>query len=177
MHRKQVSEFVAKEHQKLVAFVRSRLQDSSERDGEDIVQDVMINLFDRADVTAPIDNLSAYIYRCLRNRVIDILRSRKRTLSLDAELEKGAKSTLADLLHDVRYSTVSDLEQQEIRHEMYAAIDALADEEKAVVIATELEERTFRELAGEWGIPLGTLLARKSRAMQKIRKALALSNH
>ena len=32
--------------------------------------------------------------------------------------------------------------------------------------------RTFRELSEEWGVPLGTLLARKSRAIAKVREAL-----
>jgi len=32
--------------------------------------------------------------------------------------------------------------------------------------------RTFRELSDEWGIPLGTLLARKSRAIAKVRDTL-----
>ena len=44
--------------------------------------------------------------------------------------------------------------------------------QKAIVIETEFEGRSFRELADEWNIPIGTLLARKSRALQKIRKEL-----
>ncbi len=51
-------------------------------------------------------------------------------------------------------------------------MDGLADEEKAVVLATEIEGRTFKELAADWDVPIGTLLARKSRALGKIRKRL-----
>jgi DNA-directed RNA polymerase specialized sigma24 family protein len=35
-----------------------------------------------------------------------------------------------------------------------------------------LEERSFKDLAGEWRVPIGTLLARKSRGLEKIREQL-----
>jgi DNA-directed RNA polymerase specialized sigma24 family protein len=56
--------------------------------------------------------------------------------------------------------------------DVFAAIEELSAEEKAVILATEMEGRTFKELAEDWGIPLGTLLARKSRALDKIRNQL-----
>jgi len=39
-------------------------------------------------------------------------------------------------------------------------------------VATEFDGRSFRELSEEWQVPIGTLLARKSRALQKIRNKL-----
>jgi len=40
------------------------------------------------------------------------------------------------------------------------------------VIATEFDGRSFRELSEAWEIPIGTLLARKSRALRKVKDAL-----
>jgi len=45
-----------------------------------------------------------------------------------------------------------------------------------VFLATELEGSSFRELAERWGVPIGTLLARKHRAVQALRSALAHLN-
>ena len=59
-----------------------------------------------------------------------------------------------------------------MRSKIYEAIDSLPDEQKAVFIETELNGRSFRDLSDEWGIPMGTLLARKSRALLKIRESL-----
>jgi DNA-directed RNA polymerase specialized sigma24 family protein len=42
-----------------------------------------------------------------------------------------------------------------------------------VLLATELEGASFRELAARWGVPIGTLLARKHRAVKSLRAALA----
>jgi DNA-directed RNA polymerase specialized sigma24 family protein len=46
----------------------------------------------------------------------------------------------------------------------------LSDDEKKLIIATEVKGKTFRHLAENWNIPINTLLSRKSRAMAKIRK-------
>jgi RNA polymerase sigma factor (sigma-70 family) len=64
-------------------------------------------------------------------------------------------------------------EQRRLRERIEAAIDRLGDDERAVFLATELEGRKFRELAAEWDTPVGTLLARKHRAVVRLRAALA----
>jgi DNA-directed RNA polymerase specialized sigma24 family protein len=55
---------------------------------------------------------------------------------------------------------------------IFKAMDELSVGERAVILATEFEGKSFKDLAEEWEIPLGTLLARKSRALDKIRKQL-----
>ena len=155
-----LSEFFRTEYSRLVRFVRRRIDDAADRDAEDIVQDVILNIFDKADFTAPIENLSAYIYQALRNRIIDMFRKRKETVFL------------RELVQPPVDDTEKVIEKKELRGKIYDAIDTLSDDQRAVVIATEFENRSFRELSEEWRIPIGTLLARKSRALQKIKKEL-----
>ncbi len=81
--------FVTNEREKLVGYVRRLIDDTAERDGEDIVQDIILNLFNRADFTVPIENLTAYIYQALRNRTIDYLRRKREILSLDEGWSDG----------------------------------------------------------------------------------------
>ncbi len=156
-----IAEFFRTEYQRWVRYVRWLIDDTAERDAEDVVQDVMLNLFDRADFTIPIENLTAYIYQSLRNRVVDLLRKRKKQTT-----------SLSDVIRDTRYDTVHEVEKKEIRKRFYQALDSLSEEQRAVVIATEFDDRPFRELSEEWEIPIGTLLARKSRALKKIRERL-----
>jgi RNA polymerase sigma factor (sigma-70 family) len=156
-----IHEFFRTEYSRLVRFVRRLIDDAADRDAEDIVQDVMLGLFDKADVTAPIENLSAYIYRALRNRVTDMFR-RKRDVD-----------SLFELVHESVEDAANALEKKELRETVVKAIEHLSDEQRAVVIATEFEDRSFRELSEEWEIPIGTLLARKSRALRKIKSELA----
>ncbi|MEJ2100928.1 MAG: sigma-70 family RNA polymerase sigma factor [Desulfobacterales bacterium] len=169
--RPRLVEFFRSEYDRLVGYVRRMIDDAAERDGEDIVQDVMLNAFNLADLNAPIENVSAYLYQSVRNRVVDYLRKRKSgTVSLEELVLEESDLKLGDLLYDADNNPVVEFERREMLHFLFEAIDALNEEQRVVLIETEFEGRTFKELAKEWGVPVGTLLARKSRALAKIRK-------
>lgn len=171
-----VAEFFRDEHGRLIGYVRRRLDEIADEEAEDIIQDVALNIFDRSDVTAPIRDLSAYVYQALKNRIVDHLRQKKSSVSLD-EPRRGEESlTLADLLRDNAPALQKGLERKELHDSLYEAIDALKPEDRAVILATDFEGRTFRDLAEEWDVPLGTLLARKARALKKIRNYLEASD-
>jgi len=154
------SEFFQGEYSRLVRFVRRLIDDAADRDAEDIVQEVMLSIFEKADVTIPIENLAAYVYRSLRNKVIDLFRKKEDVLSL------------SDVISAARCDTEREVERNELMEFVFQAVDSLPDEQRAVLIATEFEGWSFRELSEEWEIPIGTLLARKSRGLQHIRKKL-----
>lgn len=164
--------FLATEWQRLVVTVRSWIEDTADRDAEDIVQDVVVGLFEQGDLAAPVRDLSAYVYRSLRNRVIDLYRSRRTAASLDAP-RHGAARGLVELLVDERSDGQEVMERKELREWLFAAVDALPPEQRAVLLATELEGRTYRELSESWDTPIGTLLARRHRAVRRLRAVLA----
>ncbi len=172
MKRKTISEFFRTEYSHLVSYVRRWIDDTADRDAEDIVQDVMVNIFDRADVTIPIENLAAYVYRSLKNKITDVFRRKKDIVSLESEISNGNHLSLKDVLHDEEKDTASEAEKNERYSLLYGAIAALNPQDQAVIVATEMEDCSFRQLSEEWGVPLGTLLARKSRALKKIKKML-----
>jgi RNA polymerase sigma factor (sigma-70 family) len=169
--RSKLAEFFRSEYERLVGYVRKMIDDTAARDGEDIVQEVIANAFDLADVNAPIENISAYLYRSLRNRVVDYLRKRKAgDLSLEEVVLEASDLRLADLLYDTRDNPIVEFEKREMLHLLFEAIEALNADQKAVLMETEFEGRTFKELSEAWQVPVGTLLARKSRAVANIRK-------
>jgi len=154
------TDFFQSEYKKLVNFVRSRIDDAADQDAEDIVQEVMLNLFDKADISVPIENLTAYIYQSLRNRIVDLFRKKKEVYSLEK------------VVQDTGHNPEKIVEDRDLQDKVFEAIDSLNDEEREVLMATEFDDRPFRELSEEWGVPIGTLLARKSRSLKKIRKNL-----
>jgi RNA polymerase sigma factor (sigma-70 family) len=166
-------DFFRCEYARLVGYVRKMIDDTAARDGEDIVQDVILNVFNLADLNAPIENVSAYLYQSLRNRVVDYLRKRKMgTVSLEDVVLEGSDLRLTDLLYDEQDNPMVEYEKREILHLLFEAIETLGEDQRAVLIETEFEGRTFKELAKEWKVPIGTLLARKSRALVNLRKIL-----
>jgi RNA polymerase sigma factor (sigma-70 family) len=171
--RKEIIHFFHKEQLKLNNFVQKLAAGFNDLESEDIVQDVMLNIFDKHDVAKPIENISAYVYQSLRNRIIDLVRKRKEEVSFEGNYDDENSLKLADILHDARYNTVSEFEKKEIQQKLYKEIDKLNDQDRAIIIATEFENYTFRELSEKWEIPLGTLLARKSRALKKLKSKLS----
>ena len=154
-------DFLRRERQVLVGYVRRRLDDAVGQDAEDVVQDVIVALFSRPASAVSVEDAAAYVYRALRNRIVDRYRRRRET----------------DVLPETQAAPDSDPQRETERAEMlegvFEAIDELGEDEKAVLMQTEFEGRSFRELAEEWGVPVGTLLARKSRALKKVKERLA----
>ena len=158
--KRRIAAFIGTEWHRLVSYVRAWIADTAEMDAEDVVQDVLERMFEKADVTEPIADLSAYLYRSLRNRVIDLYRRPKRSAELPEEIE------------DLRTEVGESLEREEATQAMFEAIEDLPEAQREVLVATELEGRSFRELAEKWEVPIGTLLARKHRAIRALRETL-----
>jgi RNA polymerase sigma factor (sigma-70 family) len=168
--RSRISDFYRKEKNRMISYVRSLINDVSDRDGEDVVQDVMLKIWDAADITFPLDKLSAYTYRSLKNKVIDLMRKgKKNELSLNAAYGNEENSSLQDILVDMRYDAESEVVREEMREMIYAALDQISKAEKEIVVLTEFDGKTFAECSDLLGEPAGTLYSRKSRAMKKIR--------
>ncbi len=104
--------------------------------------------------------------------MIDHLRSRKYFVPYDESDEEEDGASLAYMLQEGDLDFEKEITRAELRRNIFEAIDDLPEDQKAVVLETEMNGRTFRELSAEWGIPIGTLLARKSRALAKVRESL-----
>ncbi len=174
-----LGEVMMAERRRLVQIVRRKLFDASKADAEDLVSDVFYNVIRRGDFVTQIENLTAYVYRAIANRISDHRRSPHREQSLDTRIAGGD-----DLLHRALEPVSEDLTPEEalarkqLRQQIRTALDQLNARDRAVWIATEIEGRSFKELSPESGEPLGTLLSRKSRAGKTLRSLLsALGSH
>ena len=167
-----ITNFFIKENQNLRHYLRSRFTDLAEMEIEDVIGDIMVNLFNKADITAQVENLTAYIYRTLYNKVIDGFRKRSRVISLDQRIDQDNENTLQELLADKDNDLIEKVTENEFIEKLNVALGALEPKQRAVWVATELEGYSFRELANAWNQPIGTLLARKHRATAALQKAL-----
>jgi RNA polymerase sigma factor (sigma-70 family) len=171
-NQKRLSGLFAREYDNLVAFVKRYWHGNEQADAEDIVQDVILNLYTKVDFNRPVENLIAYTYRSLKNRVIDWQRKRSdKVLSAFDDEESGENRLLRTLASD---DTDPELEKEKEANleQMLDLIDELRPDQQEIIILTELEGYTFDELSKEWGVPLGTLLSRKHRAIAKLQKLM-----
>ena len=86
---------IEEERPTFVRYVRSLLRNRSDLDAEDVVQDVLLSVLERPDLPAA-EYIAGYIFRSLRNRIIDLSRTRREMVSLNSEQRGGER--LIDLL-------------------------------------------------------------------------------
>jgi RNA polymerase sigma factor (sigma-70 family) len=172
LQKKSLEKFFRLEYRKLVNYVRKNLEDRFfEASPEDIVQDVVLGLMGKLEVDAQIGNMTAYLYRSVKNRIIDTQKKKQRNVSIEnfTELRNG-NSILNSVTDD---TAAEENDYLNIGPEaLQDAISQLRPDEQAVIIATEFEDQSYEELSEEWDIPVGTLLSRKHRALSKLQKIL-----
>lgn len=165
---KKLNTFFNEEYSSLKSYVNSRLKANVNRDAEDIIQDVALKLFTSADRYSPINNVAGFVYRSIQNKIIDILRSSKKT-KMEYKTQNEAKlNEFAALLSD----TSSDLYPEQMKKELKTAIINLKPDYRDIIIAIDFEGYTYKELEHETGIPIGTLMSRRHRAISLLYKTL-----
>ena len=152
------------EKERFLAFAGRQLRGLSSLDPEDVVSEVFHALLDRGDLIGETENLAAYVYKSLGNRVLDVRRKEARAPIGDVDLER---------LADPGPDPLTAFDTLQVQERLARALDSLNPRERAVWLATEVDGLSFRKLAARWGEPAGTLLSRKSRATAKLRKQLA----
>ncbi|MGB5437980.1 MAG: RNA polymerase sigma factor [Maribacter sp.] len=159
--------FFNEEYHSLKAYAKSKIENAADRDAEDIVQDVALNLFLRANNPLPINNVAGFVYNSLRNRIIDILRTKKERSSIENELEERLLE-FSELLYGKSDNSYSD----QMKNELKKAILKLKPLYRKIIIAIDFEGFTYNEISFETGIPEGTLMSRRHRAISLLYKAL-----
>ena len=141
---------------------------------EDILQDVFVELVEAYRLLKPIEQVSGWLFRVAKNRIIDRFRGRKfESLS---QPRYGEDDDVAVSLEDLLPSPDSGPEAIYARSllldEIDEALEEMPPEQRSVFIAHEWEGYSFKELATETGVSVNTLLSRKHYAVQHLRRRL-----
>jgi RNA polymerase sigma factor (sigma-70 family) len=155
------------EHKSLLGFIRSRTANIEE--AEDLLQDVFFHAMRSANSTEPIDHIVGWLYTIARNKIVDLYRRRRNTISLQ---EERKDVTLEDMIADSGIDIEKDAIRGAVMDSLIEAMDELPSEQREVFIQQAIDGRTFQELSNESGIPLNTLLARKRYAVKFLQKRL-----
>jgi RNA polymerase sigma factor (sigma-70 family) len=169
---RQISEIVAEERSRLRNFIRRRVPDDA--DVEDIVQEVFFELVEANRLLMPIDHVTGWLFRVARNRITDLFRRKKPDRFGDARVEDeyGELLRIEDLLPSPDAGPEALYIRSVLLDQLELAIDELPEEQREVFIAHELEGRSFKELSGESGVNVNTLLSRKRYAVLHLRERL-----
>jgi RNA polymerase sigma factor (sigma-70 family) len=168
-----ISEVIQREQSRLRSFIRKRVADAG--DAEDILQDVLYELVETYRLLQPIERVGAWLYRVARNRIIDSFRKKRPQPFADVQApgadEEGAL-LLEDLLPSPDVGPEAAYARNVLLEELDSTIEELPEEQREVFVAHEIEGRSFKQLAGETGVSVNTLLSRKRYAVMYLRRRL-----
>ncbi len=167
--KRNISSIIGDYSKRLLGFIRKRV--ANEADAEDILQDVFYQL---AGNTQPIEQLTAWLFRVARNRIVDVKRKHKPELlddiysSTDEDDMLGWTEILTDLDNNPETTYLRTIFWETLN----AALDELPAEQKQVFVQNELEGIPFKEIAEQTGATVNTLLSRKRYAVLHLRERL-----
>jgi RNA polymerase sigma factor (sigma-70 family) len=168
-----ISDAVDREYARLRNFIRSRVVDPGET--EDILQDVFSELVEAYRTMKPVEQVTAWLFKVARNRMIDLFRRRKRD-AVRNEQPSPADDAETLQLEEMLPSPDAGPEETFMRNvlveELDAALDELPEEQREVFVAHELMGQSFKEIATETGVGVNTLLSRKHYAVLHLRERL-----
>jgi RNA polymerase sigma factor (sigma-70 family) len=169
---RRLSEAILRESGRLRRFIRARV--ANEADADDVLQDVFAEFVEFDALLEPVRQVSAWLYRVARNRIIDrYRRQRPETVPIDADADEPMPGSFLEAwLPSPDAGPEAAYARGILLEELLAALTELPPDQRDVFVAHELEGRSFRELANETGLGVNTLLARKHQAVLKLRDRL-----
>ncbi|MEM5367786.1 sigma-70 family RNA polymerase sigma factor [Paraburkholderia azotifigens] len=164
---------VVRERSRLVNFIRRRIRDPN--DAEDVLQDVFHEFVQAYRLPAPIEQVSAWLFRAARNRIVDRYRKKKEQPLTDLSVDEDSaddeyRLDLALPAHDAGPEAL--YARAVLLKALQEALDELPTNQRDVFVAHELEGRSFKDMAAESGVTVNTLLARKRYAVLHLRARL-----
>lgn len=168
-----ISEAISRDEPRLRNFIRRRVADQSE--AEDILQEVFYELVEAYRMMKPVEQVTAWLFRVARNRIIDLFRrkSREGVRADSAGLsEEGEVLLWEELLPSPDGGPEAAYARSLLLEQLDDALDELPEEQREVFIAHELMGYSFKEISERSGVSVNTLLSRKHYAVLHLRDRL-----
>jgi RNA polymerase sigma-70 factor, ECF subfamily len=163
-------------HQRLVFNVCYRTLGNSE-DAADATQDALLSAFRGIKAfNGPASGLRGWLLRIAVNACYDQLRRRQRrpSDSLDAlrVSDPDHESSIAERLPDPGIGPEQHSLGVETAHNIQAALDQLAPDQRLTVVLCDVQGLSYEEAAAAMAVELGTVKSRLSRARAQLRELL-----
>src|SRR5205814_4954425 len=95
--------------------------------------------------------------------------------SLDSRSEGGEGRSLGERVPAASLSPVDILAKEEQQAALQRAIDQLPEEQKSVVILSEIQGLKYQDIGAILDVPVGTVKSRMHTAMEKLKDLLSLA--
>ena len=125
----------------------------NEHDAEDILQESYIKALEKIDTVDPEGNFTAWLYQIVANKSKNFIKAKKPLLFSDENEE-----TIGELPdEDLKFSPEEQVDQEELRNEVMAAVDELTEEKRACVMMMYFGDMSVNEIAQSLEVPVSTV--------------------
>jgi RNA polymerase sigma-70 factor (ECF subfamily) len=134
----------------------------NEEDAWDVAQEAFVRAYQNFGRFEPGSNFRAWLHRILKNVFINHYHAQRRRaeVPLDEHDPGGGDPADASLLREA------------LDEEVEQALDALADEFRAVIVMADMQELSYDEISRALKVPLGTVRSRLFRARRLLQRSL-----
>lgn len=165
-------ETLIKQHQVIAYNIAYRILGDQE-DAKDAAQEALIKVFKNLPGFKAESQFSTWLYRIVVNTCTDYMRKHRKitTVSTDKGLETE-EGTLQTELPDERMSPEVVFEQTELKQKVQAAISALPEQNRTVIVLRDVQGMSYDVIASMLDLPVGTVKSRINRGRDMLKKLL-----
>lgn len=147
----------------------------NDADAKDLTQEALIRVYRALRRIDPAANLESWLYRIVTNLYIDLLRRRPkaRIESLDAPLVTVKGDEVSREVPDPGPHPEEVVVDAQLDADIQRALLALSPDLRVVVVLSDVEGRSYEEIAEMVRIPVGTVKSRLHRARRVLQARLA----
>jgi RNA polymerase sigma-70 factor (ECF subfamily) len=164
---------LVEKHKQSVYGLCYRLLGGAE-EARDAAQEAFVRSYTGIRDFDPRQPFAAWVLRIARNHCIDLLRRRRPTLALEARSDESPETGVAPELSD-RYAMGGEQAVQEIeaQRDLERAIASLPPRYREVIALFHVQHKSYAEIAGALGVPMGTVMTWLHRDRRELMAQLA----
>lgn len=134
-------------------------------DAEDLVQETYLKALRGFSSFTPGTNFRAWMYRILRNTFLTSRAGLKANVSFDDE-EGQLTEPIAE--GDPESHLMTQMDREQIR----SALHRLPVQQREIILLSDVEEMSYKEISETLSVPIGTVMSRLSRSRKAMRELL-----
>ena len=142
----------------LMNFIKRKI--ACAEDAKDIYQDVIVKIINKSDSLTKEKSLESWVFAVARNQIIDYYRSRKKTEELIASTR------------EISFERKEEKSYGEMESCLHDFINLLPEEYKDLIVKSEIDGKSQKELSETTGINYITLRSKVQRGRDRIQKML-----
>lgn len=135
----------------------------------DVAQDAFIAAY--RNLPSLRGEFKPWMMRIAANACRDVLRTRKRRPTVSIDLDPSDDAPMQQIA-DRQAGPEEVLMHTEMQHALLEALHAIPDEQREVVVLSDIQGFSYQEIAEVTGINIGTVKSRLNRARTRLREIL-----